>query len=63
MQQGSQIVPMFSFGQSLILARVLNQTKWLTYERKIFELVERNSKYGKLNFSIILNIKREEVKF
>lgn len=63
MQQGSQIVPMFSFGQSLILARVLNQTKWLTDERKIFELVERNSKYGKLNFSIILNIKREEVKF
>lgn len=57
MQQGSQIVPMFSFGQSLILARVLNQTKWLTDERKIFELVERNSKYGKLNFSIILNIK------
>lgn len=63
MQQGSQIVPMFSFGQSLILARVLNQTRWLTDERKIFELVERNSKYGKLNFSIILNIKREEVKF
>lgn len=63
MQQGSQIVPMFSFGQSLILARVLNQTKWLTDERKIFELVERNSKYGKLNSSIILNIKREEVKF
>lgn len=63
MQQGSQIVPMYSFGQSLILARVLNQTKWLTDERKIFELVERNSKYGKLNFSIILNIKREEVKF
>ena len=63
MQQGSQIVPMFSFGQSLILARVLNQTKWLTDERKIFELVERNSKYGKLNFSIILNIKRDEVKF
>lgn len=63
MQQGSQIVPMFSFGQSLILARVLNQTKWLTDERKIFELAERNSKYGKLNFSIILNIKREEVKF